>query len=490
MHMSKKCITFAAPIKILKMNKLIGRTKECDELRKIEKSGQAEFVALYGRRRVGKTFLVNTYFRNRFSFATSGIIGGIKAEEMAAFYSSLVQYGFEGKQPKTWMELFAALRVVIEQKKGKGRRVVFIDELPCLDTHGSDFIHALDFFWNSWGCKQSNLLLIVCGSATSWIIRNIVDNKGGLHNRLTHTIHLHAFNLKEAAALIRNKGGLWSNQAVLQVYMAMGGVPYYLNMIDPVLSPAQNIDQLFFADDAPLKTEYSHLYKSLFRSPERYMKLVALLAKEKKGLTRNEIIHKLRLNDSGHIGDLLEDLVNCDFIRYYYVINKKLKRNEGIYQLTDLYSLFYFDYLQKGTTNEQYWSFHVGTEEQNSWYGFAFERVCMTHIEQIKRALRIDKVYSEYYSWRSRESSPASQIDLLIDRADNMINLCEIKYSTDEYVMTKQEASKIQHRITSFRSETQTHKGIVTTLITTKALHKNIHSSIIQSVVKLADLLK
>ena len=474
------------------MEAIVGRTKEIGQMAKYMRSGKAEFVALYGRRRVGKTFLVTSYFKNKFDFDVTGIIGGRKDEELAAFYTALQHYGYHGPKPKKWLEAFEALRSVLEQKmkKRKGKRcVVFFDELPCFDTPKSGFVHALDYFWNSWASRQSEFFLIVCGSATSWMVRNIIDNHGGLHGRITHELHLKPFTLKETERFLKKQKSRWTRLSVLQAYMIFGGIPYYLSMLDVGLSLTENVDQLFFSEDAELRKEYGRLYKSLFTHPERYMDVIKVLSENKKGLTRKEIAEKLHVANNGHLSALLEDLVNCDFIRRYDVAGVRVKSNGSIYQLMDFFTLFYLHFVEgKHRKDPHYWSKILNTPLQNTWYGLAYERVCMAHIPQILNALHLDSVLTECYSWRSRDSENGAQIDIVIDRADDMQNLCEVKYSRDVYVLTKAEYDKIMKRMETFCLETGTRKGVHIALITTFGIEKSKYSDIAQNIVNLDDM--
>lgn len=470
---------------------LIGRSAEICRLNKYNKSGKAEFIAIYGRRRVGKTFLINTFFKNNFIFSTTGIIGGKKSEELEAFHMSLKDYGYEKKEPKSWVEAFAALKDLLTAKIVKGKRaVIFIDELPCLASPKSGLVKALDYFWNSWASKQKEIMLIVCGSATSWIVRNIINDKGGLHNRITHDIHLFPFKLKETKEYLSKNHFKWNDITILQCYMILGGIPYYLSLLDNDKSLVENIDELFFSSSATLQAEYKRLYKSLFSNPDRYMDIVKELAKNKKGLTRKELSDKLQLPNNGHFSDVLEDLVNCDFIRHYNILGKTVKSNGGLYQLVDFYSLFYANFLTKKITDEHYWSHTINTPAQNNWFGLAFERIATAHIPEILRALRIDGILTEYYSWRSVQTLQGAQIDLIIDRADNMINLCEIKYSKGEYVIQKNEYEKINNRVNVFQTETRTTKGIFVTLITVNGVKENNYSDIANSIITLEDILR
>ena len=474
------------------MDTMIGRTKEIGLVSKYMKSGKAEFVALYGRRRVGKTFLVTSYFKNKFDFDVTGIIGGRKEEELEAFHVALKRYGYQGKKPKKWMEVFEALRTLLEakmkQRKGK-RCVVFFDELPCFDTPKSGFVHALDYFWNSWASRQSSFFLVVCGSATSWIVRNIIDNHGGLHGRITHELHLRPFSLKETELFLKKQKSKWKRISVLQAYMILGGIPYYLSMLDVSQSLTENIDRLFFSEDAELRKEYARLYESLFVHSERYMDVIKVLSNSKKGLTRKEIAEKLSIANNGHLSNLLEDLINCDFIRRYDVAGVRVKSNGSIYQLMDFFSFFYLDFVEgRRRKDPHYWSKILNTPAQNTWYGLAYERVCLSHISQILRVLHLDSVLTECYSWRSKNSEDGAQIDIIIDRADDMINICEVKYSREKYSLTKSEYAKILNRVETFGLETNTRKGVHVALITTFGIVENKYSDIAQNVVNLNDM--
>lgn len=471
---------------------IVGRKTELKDFERFYASGKPEFIAVYGRRRVGKTYLINSLYDGQYAFATTGIIDGNKKEELAVFYSSLKQYGFTGKRPLTWMDAFNALRELLEKKKVPGKRmIIFIDELPCLATPKSGLVKAIDVFWNSWGCRQKELFFIVCGSATSWIIRNIIDNKGGLHNRITHEKHIHPFNLKETKEFLYSNNIKWPNINILQAYMILGGIPYYLGMLNKDKSLTDNIDDLFFSTDKPLAKEYGRLYKSIFNQPENYKAVIKALSQNKQGYTRQELAEKTKMENNGHFSKILEDLINCDFLRKYNTIGKKIRQRGAIYQLVDFYSIFYHSFVTKTVNDEHYWAHTLNTPLQNNWYGYAFERVAMSHTKEILQALGIDRILTEYSAWRSSDkTSKGAQIDLVISRADNMINLCESKYSASKYTISKVEAEKITHRMEQFRTETGTQKGLYITLITTHGLVDNTWHDTVNSVVTLEDLLR
>ena len=471
------------------MERIVGRKEEKRQLNEYYHSGRAEFIAVYGRRRIGKTFLVRSLYKDEMAFEMSGSIDSPAETQIANFRYALKEFGHNNtEQIKNWGDAFYELKQLLKTKLGRGRIIVFIDELPCLDTPRSGFQQAFEHFWNSWASAQPEIMLIVCGSATSWIISNLIDSHGGLHNRITHEMHLAPFTLHETEEYLQEHGFTWSRLQILQVYSALGGVPYYLDLLQRTQSVEQNIDRLFFSEHGELRREYDRLYVSLFRNSELYTKIIELLSKTRQGITRKEIAEKISIASGGTLTKALNELKNCDFIRAYYTREKKIKKTELVYQLTDLYTLFYMNFCNKPATDPSFWSHINGKPAQNTWYGLSFERICMHHIPQIKKALHVDGIYTEFYSWRSKISKPAAQIDLIIERADNLVNLCEIKYSQNEYSITKEEEMKIRNRVADFISETGLRKGILTTLITTYGLRQNMHSGVAQVEVTMDEL--
>ena len=470
---------------------IIGRHQEQKLLEEHLRSGKAEFLAMYGRRRIGKTFLIRQFFQNHFDFDMTGVLEGNKSEQMTAFHMALKSYGYKGKKNQTWLDAFYALRQLLESKIQKGKRcVIFIDELPCLDTPKAGFVHALGHFWNSWANWQSEIMLIVCGSATSWMVRNIIDDHGGLHDRVTHEMPLHPFTLSETEEYFHANGFRWKRLSLLQVYMAVGGVPYYMSLFRPSESPAIAIDRLFFGENAELQKEYRRLFVSLFRNAEPYQAIISLLSQKAEGMTRMEISKALQIDNNGKLGNMLLDLIYCDFIRKYNVREKKIKTNSALYQLTDFYTIFYNTFIKEGNSDEHFWSRNVSSPKVKTWYGLAFERICQAHMLQIKQALGISSVKTEYYSWRSKSLKEGAQIDIIIDRADNTINLCEVKYSDHEYSLDKDEFFKICHRQEAFEQETATNSTIIPTMITTFGLNQGQYSDQIVVQLTMDDLFK
>ena len=446
-------------------------------------SNQAEFIAVYGRRRVGKTYLINHVFGKHLAFSMTGIIGGKRGAQLQAFVDAMDIYGNPIAQPNNWQEAFRLLRHFLADRLVNDRPcVVFIDELPCFDTRKSDFLEALGHFWNSWASLQSQIMLIVCGSATSWMMDHVIDTHGGLHNRITHEIHLKEFTLREEEEYLAYRGFHWDRGLVLQTYMVMGGIPYYLSLLDTDLSLAQNIDKLFFDPDGEMYREFDRLYRTLFSTPEPYIAIIEELFKKKKGLTRIEIAQALGLDSNGRLTKMLRNLVDCDLVRFYPVKEKRLSTRNGLYQLVDFFSLFYMQFMKGVKNDSQYWTKHLHTPIISTWKGLSFERVCMTHIQQIKHALGIDGISTTYYSWRATDGlnhnteQGNAQIDIVIDRADNMTNVCEAKYSESPYAIDKEEYNKFLNRMIRFKQNTNLRGGMIPTYITSAGLLRNSYA--------------
>lgn len=481
-------VNFAIEIFYYKsMEQLIGRKIEQRKLLGYSKSKKAEFVAVYGRRRVGKTFLIDACFGGKYDFYMSGVVEGKLGDELYAFNSALAEYGCQASPAQNWKEAFSNLKALLQPKLKQKRVLVFIDELPCLDTPRSGFVQAFDAFWNSWASKHASIMLIVCGSATSWMIENIVDSHGGLHNRITHELHLRPFSLYETKEYLETSGFKWDKLTIAQCYMTMGGVPYYLGMLDPAMSLAQNLDKLYFEHDGPLRREYERLFHAIFRRPEKYVRVIECLAKSRSGLTRSEIMASAKIKSGDEMSRSLRNLEYCDFLRSFSTNSRPNAINNRAYQITDFFVLFYLKFCKKPTTDPQWWSHNLGKSVQNEWFGIMFEILSVLHISQIKMALGIDGIYTEYASWRSKKDAKA-QIDLLIDRSDNMVTICEMKYSKGDYALDKEESEKLERRTEVYEAEVRPNKGLQLALVTTRGLKQNKYSSLISRTVTLADL--
>ena len=469
---------------------IIGRRKELDAFDRCLQSGRPEFLAVYGRRRIGKTYLVREYFKDGFSFYATGIAQANKRDQLRAFGISLQEYGCPDRSiPKDWFEAFSRLKTLLSQEdvardRASGRLVVFLDELPWFDTPRSSFKAALEFFWNGWASAKSDMMLVVCGSATSWILENLVSDTGGFYNRITRQIHLEPLTLSECEEFYRANGIAFTRQQIIESYMVFGGVPYYLNLIDRRLSLAQNIEQLCFDSVGQLHHERQFLFKSLFRNDGRHMAIVQQLSLRKSGLLRTELAKVEEIGDGQPLTKALQELEQCGFIRKYR--NFTRRKSSYLYQLIDPFALFDSEFLEPGTVTS--WQAYVGTPAYHAWTGRAFELVCLLHVRQIKAALGVSGVLTEECAWRSRGAEPGAQIDLLIDRRDGVVNVCEMKYSGRAFAIDAAYEQTLRNKLAVFAEEVSLNKALHLTMVTVHGLVRNAHAGIVVNELSADDL--
>ena len=455
-----------------------------------------EFVAVYGRRRVGKTYLIKELFKDKMAFYHTGMSPldaddtNILQDQLKSFYNSLIRYGLEPTEhPKNWIDAFYLLEKLLESQDPKQRQVVFIDELPWMDTPRSRFLSAFEHFWNGWGSGRDNLMLIVCGSATSWMEDNLINNHGGLYGRLTYEIKLSPFTLGECEAYFKAMGLRLTRYDIIQAYMAVGGIPYYLSFFRKGLSLGQNIDLLFFARNAKLKNEFDRLFSSLFPRPANYKKIINLLATKHSGFTRDEIAAQTGIQKGGGFSKMLAALEASDFITRYVPFGRS-KREEH-YKLVDSFCLFHAKFLADGAiTDPDFWEKNQNAQRLSAWKGIAFEEVCLNHIQQIKNALGIGAITSTESAWglRGDDETEGTQIDLLIDRADRVVNLCEMKFYKDDFTIDKAYDAKLRHRIQTLIDNLPKNRNVHVTLITTYGLTYNEYFGRFQKVVTMDEL--
>ena len=467
---------------------LIGRERERRIFRRCELSEKSEFIAVYGRRRVGKTFLIVEHFGNKFSFSLTGISGGSKKDQLREFRRSLMKhYQGETAELNDWHEAFALLEARISQDNTLGKKVLFIDELPWLDTHKSELLPAIEHFWNAFASRRSDILLIVCGSAASWMINNLVENYGGLHNRVTEKVIVEPFRLCDCEVFYREKGIVFNRRQIAEAYMILGGIPYYMEAMDKMLGLAQNIDLLLFAKNAKLENEFSRLYHSLFRHADNHIRVVEALAKNNVGLTRQELSQKCKITDGGGLTKVLGELESCGLISRSSDILKR--RNGEYFKLADFFSLFYFKYLKgRKITDPHYWTNYLSNPAHSTWCGYAYERLCIAHIGQIKQRLGISGVIASVHTYRSSQNKGGVQIDILIDRRDDVINLCECKFTNKAYVLTDEDSQDLKRKKEVFLRESGTKKSLHMTMITADELTHNAYRNEIQAEIVLDDL--
>ena len=479
--------------------KLVGRKKEIGEFEDLYRSGQAEFVAVLGRRRVGKTYLVNELFSGRLFFQHAGL-SPVEAKEapertqleaqLNHFVRSLQRQGAEvSGSVKSWGDAFFQLERFLGSASRRKRVVVFLDELPWMDTPKSGFVTALEGFWNNYACHQKNILLIVAGSSSSWMEDVLINAHGGLYGRVTYEIRLRPFSLGETEAFLSEKGVRLSRYDIAQAYMILGGIPYYLNYLKKGKSLAQSIDEMFFSLDAKLSMEFNRLFASLFTDPDTMIVLVRALFSKVKGLTRKEIIDATPLEEGGKLSTSLEGLIRGGFVQKYCPLGES--KREPRYRLCDPFCCFYLRFVDAGTAlPAAFWQPNVESRPVSTWRSLAFENVCMLHLEQIKRSLGISgvSVSSSLWSKLADEEGPGAQIDLILDRADGIVDMCEAKFYSGEFSVTEKYAAVIQNRITALASAVSPKKAIHSVLLTTKGLKYGEYSGSFDATVVLDDL--
>ncbi len=474
--------------------KFIGRKKEEEILLKALVSDEAEMISVIGRRRVGKTFLIKSVYQNRINFEITGIQNAPKNEQLRNFANSLkavAPLALLAKPPADWLEAFFLLINYLKQKEQAEKLVVFFDELPWLATHKSGFLRGLSYFWNSWAVNQ-HIVVVVCGSAASWMIQKVVNNTGGLYNRISRRIILKPFTLAETEEYLHTKNIKLNRYHITHLYMAMGGIPHYLKEVEQGKSAVQNIEDICFSDTGILKDEFQKLYPALFEHADKHIAVIRALAQKRYGMTRNDLIKATNLPNGNSVTKVLEELRQSGFIAAYLSFGKK-KKNK-LYRLTDEYSLFYLQFVEKyEDEGPEIWKGLSQTQVYKSWSGYAFESLCLKHIPQIKQALGISGVYatsSSFYQ-KGNEHLRGVQIDLLIDRNDQIINLFEIKFYNTFFNVTKDYAKTLHEKLAIFQALTQTNKQVFMTLITTFGLLPNKYSSeLIEQTLTLDDLFR
>ncbi|MGM9697197.1 MAG: ATP-binding protein [Prevotella sp.] len=474
---------------MVKDKRLIGRKTECDELDRVMESDRSEFVIVYGRRRVGKTFLIDRYFSGVYDFTYVGEHNMSRQRQLTSFARALKKYsGAKPDRFSDWFDAFDALEDYLEQLDAGRKKVLFIDEMPWIDTQKSDFVAALESFWNGWAARRSDIVLIACGSATSWMVDNLIENQGGLHARITCSLYIRPFTLKETELYLQSRNCKWDRYQILQCYMTFGGIPFYLSLLNVRESLVQNIDRLFFKPRGMMAVEFYELYNALFTNSGVYINVVKTLAEHHCGMTRGEISDAVGMN-GGSLTRVLTNLERCDFIKRTSNYGRKSK--DTIYRLVDFYTIFYYRFVANNTSgDEQWWTHNFESPKIHAWQGLTFETVCLTHTSSIKKALGISGMATSVSSWRKMPDANhhGAQVDLVIERADRIIHLCEMKFSKSEYRIADAYERQLRERMSIFAESTKTRLSPVITFVSTFGLAKGMHNSVVHSEVTMEDL--
>ncbi len=466
------------------MPKLIGRVHETALLKDALHNNKSELIAIYGRRRIGKTFLIREFFASQIIFEVTGLYKGNMKDQLANFTKELARKTKKKTAPANWLEAFGLLEQYLSKLQSARKKVIFIDEFPWMATAKSKFLMAFENFWNRYCTTRNDLIVVICGSAASYMIQKIIKNKGGLHNRITQQIRLLPFNLHETRLFLKSRGISYTPYDIIQLYMAMGGIPHYLEKLQKGKSVAQNIDRLCFGKDGVLKTEFTQLYASLFDDSDKHLAIIKTLADSNKGITRQELIDRSKISSGGDFSLKLEELTESGFVsEYVYYGNKK---QLTLYRLSDEYSKFYIKFIRNHkNSGAGTWQRLHKSAGYNAWAGFSFETLCLKHIEQIKRSLRIDAIFSTNSSWFNKQA----QVDLLIDRDDNIMNLCEMKFYNAPFTINKQYYGNLKNKITALQQETGTRKNIFLTMVTAFGITENVYSKeLVQNTITIDDL--
>jgi len=471
---------------------VIGRDDEKKELDRLLASASAELVVVYGRRRIGKTFLIRQHLKSQLILELAGLHNESLARQLENFAIQLKAHsGKSNEIPTSWLQAFEQLKAWLSKTKAKGKRVLFFDEFPWLAGRRSGFLSAFEAFWNTFASRDPSLVCVICGSAASWMIQRVINSKGGLHNRATSQIRLKPFTLAETKRYLESRKIELPDFQIAQLYMAIGGVPHYLQRLERGQSAAQQIDRLCFQKDGLLVGEFSNLYRALFENSEQHEAVVRALAKKRAGINRTELAEAADLPSGGTLTKVLSELAESGFIREMPAHNAT--RKNSIWRLTDEYSLFYLTWIEPNRmAGKNVWLTKSSGQKWKSWCGYAFENLCLSHVPQIKNALGITGVLTEETAWQytsTRTQNQGAQIDLLIDRNDQSINICEMKFTESPFVIDKRYASELQNKIAVFRQRTSTGKALFLTMVTAQGVRSNSHSqALVTNEVKLAQL--
>lgn len=470
--------------------RIAGRKDEIKVLQSLLTKKDSSFLALYGRRRIGKTYLVRQVYQDNIVFECSGLHQRDLSQQLENFWLTLIEVNPKEKPslPKTWLQAFSLLKIYVSSLPEQQKKVIFLDEIAWFETPKSGFLAALDNFWNQFCSKRNDIILVICGSAASWIIDKVINNRGGLHNRITCHVQLMPFTLKETKDYLEMSNIRLTTKDIATLYMAVGGVPYYLKDLKSGQSVPQILDELFFLPQATLKNEFNNLYASLFKNSDLHILLIKALAHKNKGLTRNELLSETGISSGGGFSVLLQELVACGFIKIIYPINKS--KEDLLYRLVDEYSIFYFKFLINSKANNS-WLQIANKPVFKIWTGYAFENLCFKHIFQIKKALGINGIISNEYSWiqKGDKTQQGTQIDFIIDRDDNCINILELKFYDTVFEINKNYAQQLNEKVSIFKEKTKLKKNIFLTLLTANGAKKNeYYLSTITNELMLADL--
>jgi uncharacterized protein len=466
---------------------MVGRKYEIGRLEESLKSQDSELIAVYGRHRVGKTYLIRNVCEKHIKFEVTGLYGGNQEKQLDIFFDELKRVSKkinDKDKPTNWKEAFELLKRYINGLRSKSKKVIFIDEMPWIDTHKSDFRMYFGHFWNTYCEKRNDLVVVLCGSAASYMVQNVISNKGSLHARITYKLQIKPFSLFETQAFLKSKGINWGHYQILHLYIAIGGIPHYLNKVNKGESVVQSIQRMCFDSNGDLINEFDEIFESLFSHSTSHISIVRALGNLNKGISRDELINKSKHAGGGAFTRALDELIASGFVTKYPAFDKKLRKM--LYRLSDEYSKFYLKYIEPNKNQgENFWKTMFQQQSYVSWAGFNFETICLKHIDQVKKALKIEGIHSTNSSW----SAEGVQVDLVIKRADNWINLCEMKFYNTPYKIGKSELDHLRNKVSKFKEDTGTKDVVAITMVTTFGVVQNeIFHEIVENAFEMAIL--
>lgn len=481
-------------MKTSKSQEIIGRVDERSVLDQACGSRNAELIAVYGRRRVGKTFLIREHYRKYLCFEVSGLHGEPLMRQLANWSNQIRRWFPDvpmAAPPGSWLEAFDLLRAILErQPNRRQKQVLFLDEFPWFATPKSGFVAAFENFWNDFASQRQDIIVVLCGSAAAWMIRQVIQSRGGLHNRVTRRIQLCPFHLKETQAYLKRLQVKLDPMQIAMIYMALGGVPHYLNLVEPGRSASQILEQVCLRESSPLNDEYEQLYAALFTNRTIHEAIMKALAHSRSGLVRNELLQKAKLESGGTVTQALNELIASGFVSEQLPFDRK--ERDRIYRIADEFSYFYWSWMARNRS-DQTWASLSSSRKFLPWCGYAFESLCLKHIVPIKRKLGIEAVETRAFAWRHQPQNKdenGAQIDLVLQRADYCTHLCEMKFSLEPYVITKAYSKKLLQKETVYRNKTGTRHTLFPTMITASGMKMNEHSqSLLPWHVELADFM-
>ena len=469
--------------------RMIGRNKECKELKRTMEEGTAQLVIVIGRHKVGKTYLIDTFFQKNYAFYMIGVQNFTKEETLSAFAMQLSKYsGRPCPKLENWFDAFWGLADYLDTCSMDEKLVVFFDEMPWMAEPASDFMKALELFWGIYAEKHDNLVFIACGSVTSWMTEKVFHNRGGMFRRCTCRLDVKPLRLGEVEELLQSRGIYLPRQEIARGYMILGGIPEYWKHLDKEMSLSQNIDKLFFSEGGVMRDEVLELYGVVSSRSDDYLSVVGQLSQKRSGLTQEELAKKVKLTGTDDLARILKDLRLCGLVREAFVFGRGI--NKPVYQLADFYTAFYFHFVHGKVFARNFWGRSIHLPGREAWEGLAFEQLCLAHEELIERVLGIDMLaYPSTWSTKGDASKEMhdAEVDLVLDREDNTINLCEIKFWNDVHTISKDMEDTLRRKMEAFREATGTKKALQVVMITPYGVNTGVNS-IVSRQVTLDDL--